>query len=75
MVSNHGNIQFNRNPLFPSPVKDGPRFELWNGIYDKYDEIVIPGIDSGYIFVPYRLIAEVQCTNPDKDIYKIVHHY
>jgi hypothetical protein len=73
MISNYGNIKLNSTVLYSSPVKNGHHFGL--GKYDTYDEILIPEIYTPkHIFLPYRLVAEVWCNNPNIEIYTCVHH-
>jgi hypothetical protein len=75
MISNYGNIKLNNTILYPSPIKDGHHFRLYEGKYDTYDEILIPGIYTPkYILLPYRLVAELWCNNPNIEIYTCVHH-
>jgi hypothetical protein len=73
MVSNHGNVIFNNEPLPKTFVKDGIHKGFYGGKYDNYLEINIPRIyRKYYVFLVHRLVAEVWCNNPYN--YRIVHH-
>jgi hypothetical protein len=78
-VSNHGHIKYDGKPLRSSIVGDRKRlqdhWENWMEQWKDYLEVKIPGIFIPYpLLLVHRLVAEVWCENPNKEIYTRVHH-
>jgi hypothetical protein len=78
-VGNHGSIKYDGEPLKPSLVKErlekNEYWAKWMEQWKDYLEIKIPDYFIPYpLLLVHRLVAEVWCENPDKDIYTRVHH-